>query len=103
MSDTVGLRFVDLTRTPAEPAAVKSVPESIARRYALLPLKRDNSVTPNRLMIAITDLKSGMAGVEEIKLLFRCKVQAVMAAQADIEDAITRAYSGEGLGENHDG
>jgi len=98
-AESVNLRFVDLSRTPAEPAAVKSVPESIARRYNLLPIKRDNSVTPNRLMVAIGDLKSGMAGVEDVKLVSRCKVQAVLATEADIKDAIDRAYSGEGLGE----
>ena len=47
----LGLQFADVVRYPVDQAAVKSVPEHIARRYNMLPIKRDG----NRLMVAISD------------------------------------------------
>jgi len=95
---TLNLQFVDLTKPGAiDPAAVKAVPEHIAKRYNLLPIKRDNSVTPNRLMVAIGDIKTGAVGLDDVKLVSRCKITSVLATKSDIEEAIIRAYSG-GLG-----
>jgi len=91
---TLGLQFVDLTKTPLDPAAIKAVPEHIAKRYNILPIKRDSSVTPNRLMVAIGDVKTGAVGLDDVKLVSRCKITSVMATKSDIEDAIIRAYSG---------
>jgi len=92
---TLNLQFVDLTKPGAiDPAAVKAVPEHIAKRYNLLPIKRDNSVTPNRLMVAIGDVKTGAVGLDDVKLVSRCKITSVLATKSDIEEAIIRAYSG---------
>ena len=77
---TLGLQFVDLTKPGAiDPAAVKAVPEHIAKRYNLLPIKRDNSVTPNRLMVAIGDVKTGAVGLDDVKLVSRCKITSVLS------------------------
>ena len=92
---TLGLQFVDLTKPGTiDPAAAKAVPEHIAKRYNLLPIKRDNSVTPNRLMVAIGDVKTGAVGLDDVKLVSRCKITSVLATKSDIEEAIIRAYSG---------
>ena len=91
---TLNLQFVDLAKTPIDPAAIKSVPEHIAKRYNILPIKRDNSVTPNRLMVAIGDVKTGAVGLDDVKLVSRCKITSVMSAKSEIEEAIIRAYSG---------
>ena len=93
-AETLGLRFVDLTKIPIDPAAIKAVPEHIAKRYNVLPIKRDSTVTPNRLMVAIGDVKTGAVGLDDVKLVSRCKVQTVLATKSDIEEAIIRAYSG---------
>ncbi len=100
-ASTLGLQFVDLTKPGAiDPAAVKAVPEHIAKRYNLLPIKRDNSVTPNRLMVAIGDVKTGAVGLDDVKLVSRCKITSVLATKSDIEEAIIRAYSGSMAGGN---
>ena len=90
----IGLQFVDLTRFGVDPEALKAVPEHIVKRHNMLPIKRDTSVTPNRLMVAIGDPKSGKVGLEDIKLVSRCQITPVLAGKADLEDAINRAYSG---------
>ncbi len=85
---------MDLTKTPIDPAAIKAVPEHIAKRYNILPIKRDSTVTPNRLMVAIGDVKTGAVGLDDVKLVSRCKITSVLATKSDIEEAIIRAYSG---------
>ena len=95
-AETLGLKFVDLSKVQPEPAAIKSVPEHIAKRYNILPIKRDNSTTPNRLMVAIGDVKTGAVGLDDVKLVSRCKITSVLATKSEIEEAIIRAYSGNG-------
>lgn len=87
-----GLQPVDLTRYPIDPAAIKAVPEHIAKRYNLLPIKRDG----NKLMVAIGDIKSSATGLDDVRLVSRCQITPVLATRSDIEDAITRSYSGAG-------
>ncbi len=93
-AETLGLKFVDLSKITPEPAAIKSVPEHIAKRYNILPIKRDSTSTPNRLMVAIGDVKTGAVGLDDVKLVSRCKITSVLATKSEIEEAIIRAYSG---------
>ena len=93
-AETLGLKFVDLSKVTPEPAAIKSVPEHIAKRYNILPIKRDSTSTPNRLMVAIGDVKTGAVGLDDVKLVSRCKITSVLATRTEIEEAIIRAYSG---------
>ena len=97
-AETLGLKFVDLSKMTPEPAAIKSVPEHIAKRYNILPIKRDSTSTPNRLMVAIGDVKTGAVGLDDVKLVSRCKITSVLATKSEIEEAIIRAYSGNRAG-----
>jgi len=90
----LGLQFVDLSRMAIDPEAIKAVPEHIAKRYNLVPIKRDSTSQPNKLMVAIGDVKSGAAAIDDVKLVSRCQVTPVLGTRSDIEDAISRAYSG---------
>ena len=91
----IGIQFVDLSNPRVvDPEAAKAVPEHIVKRHNMLPIKRDVSVTPNRLMVAIGDPKSSKVGLEDIKLVSRCQITPVLAAKGDLEEAITRIYSG---------
>jgi type IV pilus assembly protein PilB len=91
---SLGLQFVDLTRTPVEPEAAKSVPEHIVKRYNILPIKKDSASTPNKLMVAVGDIQSSMAGIDDVRLVSRCQITPVLAAKTDIEEAIARVYNG---------
>ena len=88
-----GLQFVDLARMKIDPAAIRSVPEHIVRRYNVLPIKRQE----NKLMVAISDLKASVTGLDDVRLVSRCQITPVLAARTDLEDAIARAYSGAGM------
>ena len=89
----MGLRFVDLSKITPDPAAIKSVPEHIAKRYNILPIKRDSMSSPNRLMVAIGDVKANAVGLDAVKLVSRCKIVSVLATKPEIEAAIVRAYT----------
>ncbi|MBV9852450.1 MAG: Flp pilus assembly complex ATPase component TadA [Armatimonadetes bacterium] len=87
----LGIQFVGLAPNyPLDPAAVKSVPEHVVKRYNILPIKRDG----NRLMVAIGDPKSSIQGLDDVRLVSRCQITPVLAAKTDLEAAIVRAYSG---------
>jgi len=91
---SLGLQFVDLSRTPVEPDAAKSVPEHIVKRYNILPIRKDSSSSPNKLMVAVGDIQTSMAGIDDVRLVSRCQITPVLAAKSDIEDAIARVYNG---------
>ena len=93
-ASSLGLQFVDLSRTPVDPEAAKSVPEHIVKRYNILPIKKDSSSSPNKLMVAVGDIQSSMAGIDDVRLVSRCQITPVLAAKSDIEDAIARVYNG---------
>ena len=85
----LGLQFADIARYPVDPAAVKSVPEHVVKRYNILPIKRDG----NRLMVAIGDPKTSIQGLDDVRLVSRCQITPVLAPRTDLEAAIVRAYS----------
>ncbi len=91
---TLNMQFVDLAKQKIDPAAIKAVPEHIAKRYNILPILRDSTTTPNKLMVAIGDVKTGAIGMDDVKLVSRCKITPVLATKSEIEEAIIRAYSG---------
>ncbi len=84
----LGLQFADLKATPPAADALKSVPDHIVKRYNILPIKREG----NRLMVAVSDVKASMAGLDDVRLVSRCVIFPVLASRADIEDAIARFY-----------
>ncbi len=94
-ADELGIQFVDLSNPRnVDPEAVKAVPEHIIKRHNVLPIRRDNSATPNRLMVAISDVKNSKTALEDVKLVSRCSITPVLATKGDLEDATTRAFSG---------
>lgn len=87
-ASVLGLQFVDLSRTPPDQDALKAVPDHIVKRYSIIPIKREG----NRLMVAVSDVKASMAGLDDVRLVSRCTIFPVLASRSDIEEAITRHY-----------
>ena len=100
---TLNMQFVDLAKQKIDPAAIKAVPEHIAKRYNILPILRDSTTTPNKLMVAIGDVKTGAVGMDDVKLVSRCKITPVFATKSEIEEAIIRAYGGNFANGNRPG
>jgi len=87
----MGVGFVDLSRYAPEPAAVNVVPEHIAKRHNVIPVKKDTAT--NTLHVAMADLNNPYAA-DDLRLVSRCNIRGVLAAPSDIEDAIARVYGG---------
>jgi len=88
----MGLPFVDLDRTPPDPSAVNVVREHIAKRYNVMPVKKEGNV----LYLAMADPNNLMA-IDDVRVNSRCVVRPVLAAPGAIEDAIRRAYGGSAI------
>jgi type IV pilus assembly protein PilB len=86
-----GLKVINLEEAKPNPQAVAMVQETMSQVYKILPMSFENGVLtvvmadPGNLQ-ALDDLRNFL-GIQQ--------VQAVLAPQRAIEDAISRAYSGK--------
>jgi type IV pilus assembly protein PilB len=85
----LGMPFVDLDRMQPEPSAINVVKEHIAKRYNVIPVKKDGNI----LYLAMADPSNVMA-IDDVRVNSRCTVRPVIAAPGAIEDAIRKAYGG---------
>ena len=83
----VGFEFVDLGEYRVDPSAVHLVNESMARRYAAMPVAWDGK----RLVVAMAD-PSNVFAVDDIRTVTKKDVKVVVATRASILDAIGRYH-----------
>jgi len=81
--------FVDLTVYKPDQSALNVVPEHVAKRHNVLPIKKDGTT----LYVAMSDLNNITAN-DDIRLVSRCVVRGVLAVPEHIEDSISRLYGG---------
>jgi len=72
-----------------DPEALKLVPETVARRYCVIPLSKNGKL----LTLAMTDLNDVVA-IDTVRTLSGCEIEAVLASEKDIMTAVERYYSG---------
>ena len=89
----MGLGFVDLTKHAPEPSAINVVPEHIAKRHNVLPVKKDKDI----LWVAASDTSNPYA-MDDLRMVSKCTVKMVLAAPTAIEEAISRHYGGTTAG-----
>ncbi len=80
-----------LSTTIPEPEALKLVPESIARRFKVLPLALEGK----NLKVAMLDPLNVFA-IDELKKITGCNIQPMVSTDTEIMAAIDRYYSMEG-------
>ncbi len=99
LASHLGLEFVDLTERQIDPDASVRVPESLCRRYGVLPIGFDDSGT---LIVATSD-PSNVLALDDVRSASGRQVRAVVATRTDVLAAIDRvsrmADSVEDLGE----
>jgi len=88
----LNIPFVDLSKFAPDPSAVNLVPEHIARRHNVIPVKKDP--TNNVLIVAMADVNNPYAA-DDLRLVSRCTIRAALASATAIEDAINRAYGSQ--------
>ncbi|MFQ6067214.1 MAG: GspE/PulE family protein [bacterium] len=72
-----------------DPEALKLVPETVARRYSVIPLSKEGNI----LTLAMTDLNDVVA-IDTVRTISGCEIKAAPASEKDIMTAVERYYSG---------
>jgi len=85
----LGQPFVDLTVYKPDQSALNVVPEHVAKRHKVLPVKKDGNI----LYVAMGDTNN-LQAADDLRLVSRCTVRGVLAVPDHIDDAITRLYGG---------
>ncbi|GAH18546.1 unnamed protein product, partial [marine sediment metagenome] len=73
-----------------DPEVLKLVPETVARRYCIIPLSKNGKKI---LTLAVTDLNDVVA-IDTVRTISGCEIKAVLASEKDIITAVERYYSG---------
>ena len=85
----IGMPFVDLSKFKPEAMALSAVPEHIAKRHNVIPIRKQENV----LYVALSD-PNNLQAADDLRFASRCTVKGVLAAPSQIEDAIAANYSG---------
>jgi type IV pilus assembly protein PilB len=86
-----GMRVVNLEEEKPSPQAVQMVQQTMAEVYKILPMKYENGV----LTVAMADPNNLQALDDLRNFIGLGQVEAVLAPQKQLEEAITRAYTGK--------
>lgn len=88
LSERLGIPKIGMDGMIADPEVVNTIPLRIAKKYQVVALFKINE----RLTVAMAD-PLDMVAIDEIRYQTGLTVNRVIAAPADIEEAITRFYS----------
>src|SRR5207249_1231761 len=86
-----GVGFVDLTVYKPEAAALKAVPEHVARNLNVVPLKKDGNI----LYVALADTHD-LHAADVLRLVSHCQVRGVLAVPEHIAESIPCLYGESG-------
>ena len=81
----IGVDFVSLAETTIDPAAAALIPEALARRYGVIPVRFED----DSLIVAMVD-PGNVLVVDDVRAITGRRVVPRIATRADIEDAIRR-------------
>ncbi len=79
----MGIEYVNLTDVTVDPAAAGLIPETMARRYAVIPFSFEDGA----LLVAMAD-PSNVLVVDDIRAITGMRVQPRISTRSDIDDAI---------------
>ncbi len=81
----IGVDFISLADTVVDPAAAALIPESLARRYGVIPVRFEDDA----LIVAMVD-PGNVLVVDDVRAITGRRVVPRIATRADVEDAIRR-------------
>lgn len=89
-SELMNIPFVDLTTSPIDPQAISLVPESIAKKYSIIPFRYDSEA--GTLYIATSDPYNTYMG-DFISQKISKRIILTLAIAEDIEKALAISYT----------
>jgi general secretion pathway protein E len=90
-AEAPGLPRIDLKRYEVQPAALRLIPEAVARRWDIMPLRIEDDL----LVVAMAD-PNNLYAIEDIRALSRMEVKVLRAALMDVRGAINLHYRAMG-------
>lgn len=88
LARSIGLDFVDLREETVDPAAASLIAESLATRYAAIPIGFED----DRLVVAMADPANVLA-IDDIRAITGREVVPKVATRGDVEEAIQKMAS----------
>lgn len=85
-----GMDFVDLCRIEIAENVIKVVPRHVARRYMIVPIKKEG----NTITIALSN-PMDVDTLDSLRYVLKMDVEGVVATPDEIEDALKKYYPGE--------
>ncbi|MDA8098601.1 MAG: type IV-A pilus assembly ATPase PilB [Nitrospiraceae bacterium] len=89
LSKQYGVPYVDLSKFQINPAVVKHIPPDVAQKYRIMPINRAGAT----ITIAMVD-PSNIFAIDDIKFMTGYNVEAVVATEGAIVEAIKKYYGG---------
>ena len=88
----LGLPYITLDDITVDPAVLRAIPEDVARRYSVFPVRREH----NNLTLAVSD-PFDIEAVDHIRATTGLNVQEVITQAEAIQKAIETYYGGDQL------
>src|SRR5262249_59175719 len=85
LSRQYGIQSITLSQLDVDPEVLKLVPEQIARKYEVLPIRRQG----NQITLAMAD-PTNVFALDDVGFMTNLQVVPVVASQAAIRAAIAR-------------
>ncbi len=89
LSKQYGVPYVDLNKFQINPAVIKHIPPDVAQKYRIMPINRSGAT----ITIAMVD-PSNIFAIDDIKFMTGYNVEAVVATEGAIVEAIKKYYGG---------
>jgi type IV pilus assembly protein PilB len=87
LSKQYGVPYVDLGKFEINPAVIKHIPADVAQKYRIMPINRTGAT----ITIAMVD-PSNIFAIDDIKFMTGYNVEAVVATEGAIIEAIKKYY-----------
>ncbi|MFH1639839.1 MAG: ATPase, T2SS/T4P/T4SS family [Chloroflexota bacterium] len=91
LSQQLDLPYVNLTTLQIQPEALKLIPESLARKYNILPL----DIIGNSILVAMSDVND-VPTLEALSAHTKMRIKTVIVVPEEIKKAIDRNYKSYG-------
>ena len=90
-AEAPGQPRIDLRKHKVQPAVLRLIPEAIARKWDIMPLR----IEDNFLIVAMAD-PDNLYAIEDVRALSRMEVKVLHAALMDVQGAINLHYRAAG-------
>lgn len=90
LSSYLQVEIVDLNNYQFDMDVVRQIPEHVACKYNLLPIKKEG----NQLTVAMND-PLNLVAIEDVEILTKCQIRPVVALEKDLNRLLSEVYHGK--------